>query len=297
MALQQFSPAITLIIYAIQAQIRGTKSIDVNIAFTSLAIIEMVSMPANTLLSTLPEAASLLAGFDRIQKYLLSPDREDKREFLNKQYANREPADRANGSFPTILNEAETLASTAPASRASDKLHRVAINVDHVTIRPASTANPVLEDISATLNKGDLVVISGAVGTGKTTLVKALLGDLPPDTGVIQVVEESVAYCSQTAWLINGTVKEAICGPLSDGIGVDDEWYKRVVHACDLEEDLDQMPERDQAVIGSRGITLSGGQKQRVVGTFLQGCWFLLTPVLTIGSCTGCICSPEHYHS
>lgn len=238
-ALNLFSPAVTLIAYAIQAQLRGAKSIDVNMAFTSLAIIEIVSSPANILLGVVPEAASVIASFDRIQQYLVSPDREDKRELLDKRYAN-------GGSV------------------AGESLDRLAVNISDVTIRPAPAADPVLKNISAALRKGNLVVVSGAVGTGKTTLAKALLGDLPPDSGVIQTAYGSIAYCSQTAWLINGTIRQAIRGPPGDDSGLDDEWYRRVVHACDLEEDLDQMPEGDQTVVGSRGIALSGGQKQRV---------------------------------
>lgn len=82
-----------------------------------------------------------------------------------------------------------------------------------------------------------------------------------PDSGVIQAAHESIAYCSQTAWLINGTIKDAICGPPGDDSALDGEWYERVVRACDLKEDLDQMPGGDQTVIGSRDVSLSGGQK------------------------------------
>lgn len=253
MALHLFSPAVTLIIYAIQAQLRSAKSIDVNMAFTSLAIIDLVAMPANSLLGVLPEAASVIAAFDRIQTYLLNPDREDKRESLDKRNSTGDSASFTSG----------------------DSLDRAAININHVTIRPASTAGPVLKNISAALKRGNLVVVFGAVGTGKTTLAKALLGDIPLDSGVIQTAYRSIAYCSQMAWLINGTVKEAICGPTSDDNILDEEWYKRVVHVCDLEEDLDQMPDRDQTVVGSRGITLSGGQKQRVVSMPMLAIYFI----------------------
>ncbi|KAK0616876.1 ABC transporter [Immersiella caudata] len=239
LALYLFSPSITLVSYAIQAQLRGKKAIDVNMAFTSLAIIDLVSSPVSMLVDILPQVASILAALDRIQTYLLSPDREDKREFLDTRYTN------GGGALSGVDD-------------------RLAINMDHVTVRPASTADPVLKDISTALKRGHLVVVSGAVGTGKTTLARALLGDVPPDAGVIQTAYGSIAYCSQTAWLINGTIQEAIRGPPGDETTFDKEWYKRVVHACDLEEDLGQMPEGDQTVIGSRGITLSGGQKQRV---------------------------------
>ena len=246
LSLYLFSPAITLVTYAIQAQLRGEKAIDVNMAFTSLAIINLVSMPASMLVDIIPQVASILAALDRIQTYLLSPDREDKREFLDEQYGN---------GGASLLGNDENEAATC-------------INIDHVTVRPASTAEPALKNISTALKKGQLVVVSGAVGTGKTTLAKALLGDVPPDTGVIQTAYRSIAYCSQAAWLINGTIQQAIRGPPGDDdAAFDKEWYKRVVHACDLEQDLSQMPDGDQTVIGSRGITLSGGQKQRVVSS------------------------------
>lgn len=251
-----FSPTITLIIYIIQAQLYNTKFIDVNMAFTSIAIISIIYMPANYLFVFMAKAATVVTAFDRIQTYLLSPDRKDMREILDKQYIN-------DGSGTT-----------------DDSLDGIVVNIDHATIRPASTADPVLRNISTALKKGDIVVVSGAVGTGKTTLAKTLLGDLPPDSGIIQTAYRSVAYCSQTAWLINGTIKETICGLSDDNEALDKEWYKRVIYACDLEEDFDQMPDGDQTIIGSRGITLSGGQKQRVVSISIYACiifYLLLT--------------------
>ena len=107
------------------------------------------------------------------------------------------------------------------------------------------------------------------MGSGKTILVKALLGDLPPDTGTIKTAFGSIAYCSQTAWLINGTIKDNIRGHLWEGGDIGQAWYEQVVHVCDLEEDLQQLPDGDQTVIGSRGITLSGGQKHRVVSSLI----------------------------
>ncbi|KAK0717286.1 P-loop containing nucleoside triphosphate hydrolase protein [Lasiosphaeria miniovina] len=222
-ALAQFTPAITLVVYAIQAQLRGERSIDVNMAFTSLAIIELVTSPTNELLSILPEGASILVAFGRIQTYLLGPSREDKRALFNEMRYIR-----------SGINYPEGITLAGLESRT-----------------------------------GKLVVVCGVVGSGKTTLVKALLGDLPLDSGVIHTAFRSTAYCSQTAWLINGTIKEAIRGPPGDDSAADDsaadeEWYRRVTYACDLVEDFEQMPSGDDTIIGSRGIILSGGQKQRV---------------------------------
>lgn len=162
------SPAITLIAYVIQAEIRGTKAIDVNMVFTSIAIINIVTSPMVSILSTVAELAAMIADFDRMQTYLASPDREDKREILDSRYTDAE-------------------------GDATENMDRVAVSIDSVTIRPASTADPVLRNISAVLKDGNLIVVSGAVGTDKTTLAKALLGDLPPDSGVIQTAYGSIA--------------------------------------------------------------------------------------------------------
>ncbi|CAK7207178.1 hypothetical protein SEUCBS139899_009986 [Sporothrix eucalyptigena] len=233
-ALNLFSPALTLIVYAIQAQLRGAKSIDVGMAFASLAIVELVALPANTLLGILPEAASVLAASDRIREYLLGPGRQDARIFLGKQ----------NTSVDIIT-------------------------MDHVTVRPTATGETVLRDICTRIERGHVVVVSGGVGAGKTTLAKAILGDLKPEPGgVIKIATQSIAYCSQTPWLVNGTAREAIRGPPmdddEDDNESDDDWYRKVVHACDLEQDFALMLHGDRTVVGSRGTALSGGQKQRV---------------------------------
>ncbi|EJP62540.1 ABC transporter [Beauveria bassiana ARSEF 2860] len=243
-ALHLFSPAITLIFYAVQAQILGAKHVDTEMVFTSLAIIDIVASPANNLLGVLPEVASVLASFDRIQAYLKIPSREDRRQFI-------ETITPVSGQGPV---------SALPGAP-TDK---TAVKLDNVSIRPTSTADLVLKNISTVWKRGDLVVLSGSVGAGKTSLAKALLGELSQDSGVIQTAYRTVAYCTQAAWLVNGTAKEVICGPCHGRRTSDAAWYKRVVHVCDLEEDFARMPDGDQTVIGGRGITLSGGQKQRI---------------------------------
>ncbi|KAM3460788.1 hypothetical protein NHJ6243_005584 [Beauveria neobassiana] len=231
-ALHLFSPAITLIFYAVQAQILGAKHVDTEMVFTSLAIIDIVASPANNVVGILPEVASVLASFDRIQAYL------------------KIPAEKISDSPVSALPGAPT--------------DKTAVKLDNVSIRPAATADLVLKNVSTVWKRGDLVVISGSVGAGKTILAKALLGELSQDSGVIHTAHKTVAYCAQAAWLVNGTAKEVICGPGHGHRTFDAAWYKRVVHACDLEEDFARMPDGDQTVIGSRGITLSGGQKQRI---------------------------------
>ncbi|PVH75176.1 ABC transporter [Cadophora sp. DSE1049] len=244
-----FSPAVTLIIFSIQAEILGVKSIDVEVAFISLAIIGLVTSPANTLLVMSAHMASAIASFDRIQTYLSGPSREDKRELVRQKQSS---------GFD--------LSSHLRPERSVDELchEDAAISVTDASIRPVYTPNFVLQNLNMKVKKGSFTICCGPVGSGKTSLVKALLGDLPPEKGVIMTAFGLVAYCSQAPWLPNGTIKQIIQGAIDVDENSNQTWYQRVVEACDLGEDLRQLLDGDKTVVGSRGITLSGGQKYRV---------------------------------
>lgn len=116
-----------------------------------------------------------------------------------------------------------------------------------------------LRNISFEATRGELVCITGRVGSGKSALLRALSGDLSILCGNI-TVNGALAYCTQDVWLQNLTLKENILF----GQMLDEKWYKRVIDICQLQEDIKQMPEGDSTDIGERGITLSGGQKARV---------------------------------
>ncbi|AET39329.1 ATP-binding cassette glutathione S-conjugate transporter YCF1 Ecym_4265 [Eremothecium cymbalariae DBVPG len=116
-----------------------------------------------------------------------------------------------------------------------------------------------LKNINFQARKGELSCIVGKVGTGKSALIQAMLGDLFRVKGSA-TLHGSVAYVSQVSWIMNGTIKDNILF----GYKYDAEFYEKTIKACALSLDLNTLPDGDQTFVGERGISLSGGQKARL---------------------------------
>uniref|UniRef100_A0A8C6Z6X7 ATP binding cassette subfamily C member 8 n=1 Tax=Nothoprocta perdicaria TaxID=30464 RepID=A0A8C6Z6X7_NOTPE len=133
---------------------------------------------------------------------------------------------------------------------------------------------PALSNIDIRIPQGQLTMIVGQVGCGKSSLLLATLGEMQKISGNISWssperesspdmefrTRGSVAYASQKPWLLNATVEENITfeSPFNK------QRYKAVIDACSLQPDIDILPHGDQTQIGERGINLSGGQRQRI---------------------------------
>ncbi|XP_040091303.1 multidrug resistance-associated protein 4-like, partial [Oryx dammah] len=122
-----------------------------------------------------------------------------------------------------------------------------------------ASETPTLQDLSFTVRPGELLAVVGPVGTGKSSLLSAVLGELPPSQGKVNV-HGRIAYVSQQPWLFPGTVKSNILF----GKKYEKERYEEVIKACALEKDLKFLEEGDLTEIGDRGTPLSEGQKARV---------------------------------
>ena len=124
---------------------------------------------------------------------------------------------------------------------------------------------PTLRNLSCFVRAGSLVAIVGPVGCGKSAFLSAILGELVPLDGSKIYMPNSkvrgfIAYCSQTPWVINDTIR----GNILFGREYHAERYNQVIEACALRDDLAVLPSGDNTEIGERGINLSGGQKARV---------------------------------
>lgn len=240
-----WSPTVSFIVFAIVDNIKGTSNLTAAKAFTALSIITLVTEPASKLLAAMPQVAAALGCFQRLQNYMLSESFEDTKR--SGTQAGEQP-------FPGPTDSQEQLFPLPENS----------IELMNATFLPAPIAeSAVLSDVNITIKSESVVFVLGPIGSGKTTLLKAILGELPCASGSIHVSLKDMSFCSQTPWLLNTTVRKNICG-LGDE-AVDIEWYEKVVHSCALNQDMQQWPEGDRSIIGSKGFMLSGGQKQRVV--------------------------------
>ncbi|KAI1866951.1 hypothetical protein JX265_007527 [Neoarthrinium moseri] len=137
----------------------------------------------------------------------------------------------------------------------------------------------VLRDIHFVAHKGELTCVVGRVGSGKSSLLQSVLGDLWKEKGEVRV-KGNVAYVAQQPWIMNATVKENIIF----GHRYDSNFYEKTVKACALLDDFVQLPDGDETVVGERGISLSGGQKARVAlarGVYARADIYLLDDVLS----------------
>ncbi|KAG9490170.1 hypothetical protein GDO78_005841 [Eleutherodactylus coqui] len=117
----------------------------------------------------------------------------------------------------------------------------------------------VLCNISFTLEKGQLLAVAGSTGSGKTSLLMMIMGELVPSSGRIKH-SGRISFSPQVSWIMPGTIKENIVF----GVSYDQYRYLSVIKACQLEEDIGKFPEKDNTVLGEGGITLSGGQRARI---------------------------------
>ncbi|KAL3662994.1 hypothetical protein V7S43_011937 [Phytophthora oleae] len=116
-----------------------------------------------------------------------------------------------------------------------------------------------LEGINLEIERGSLVMVVGRVGAGKSSLVNAILGEMPRTSGMLEI-GGCVAYVSQDTWIRNATLRDNILFEQD----YDAERYVQVLDASQLAMDLKALPNGDSTEIGERGINLSGGQKARV---------------------------------
>ncbi|XP_070573726.1 ATP-binding cassette sub-family C member 9-like [Ptychodera flava] len=161
------------------------------------------------------------------------------------------------GSYGTI--EAETVLHDPVQSLPQE----VAIKITNGNFAwDVDSMAPIVSDLDLEIPTGKLTMVVGLVGSGKSSLLSAILGEMTTVSGSVLFNKDhnTVSYGAQKAWLQNASLRDNILF----GEPYDQKRYKAVVKACALQPDIDILPAGDKTEIGEKGINLSGGQKQRV---------------------------------
>ncbi|KFW04387.1 Multidrug resistance-associated protein 7 [Eurypyga helias] len=207
--------------------------------FTALALVGMLILPLNSFPWVLNGTLEAKVSLDRIQRFLELMDQD-----LEAYYALDSPSDTA-----TAMEMRCAAFSWAPVEEES-------------TRQPLSTGTLQLHIENLSVRKGMLLGIVGKVGSGKSSLLAAITGELIKQGGRVYVcdLEQGFGLATQEPWIQFSTVRENILF----GREYDAKLYEEVVEACALSEDLNILPAGDQTEVGENGVTLSGGQKARI---------------------------------
>ena len=231
--------AISLVVYAIM-----NKTLSASVAFTTISVFEAIEMTLAIVPEMFTDLLDSLVSAERVQKYLDSPEREDR-----------------ISAGQNIQFESATIAWPSD--------------------NPEKEDNPfLLRDLNLSFPKNEVSVVSGRTGSGKSLLLSSIIGEAEIMEGRVAVpkpprpaerydakatkrdwlISSSIAYVAQIPWIENASIKDNILF----GLPLDDERYKKVLDVCALEKDLEMLEDGDLTDIGANGINLSGGQKWRV---------------------------------
>lgn len=227
------------------------KPLKPSIAFTSLSLFSLLRIPLDQFADMLAHVQESKVSVDRIEEFL-SEEETEKYVQLAHNSANQ-------AEEPKIGFQHATFTWAGKQSHGKD----------------GSKAFRMI-DLDVMFRIGELNIIAGPTGSGKTSLLMALLGEMTILNGSVMLpsghsredlrtnsetnLTDSIAYCAQQPWLVNDTIKRNILFASN----WDKERYQNVLAACALTRDLEILGDGDSTLVGEKGVTLSGGQKQRV---------------------------------
>lgn len=198
----------------------GKKPLTVDVAFPALTLFNLLSMNLQDLPNLITVLLNAYVAVGRIEDFMAEPDKD---------------------TMNTVGHEGDSL------------------TIEHASFAWPGTAKPVLRELSLSFPQG-MTVVCGEVGSGKTALLQALLGELDMLEGKLSGPSEAVGYCAQAPWLQSMSIRENILFSAP----YEDDRYHEVLDACALTPDLLDFKAGDLSFIGENGIGLSGGQKARV---------------------------------
>ncbi|OGM47734.1 ABC transporter [Aspergillus bombycis] len=253
------SPILTFGLYAV---VQGTgigQRLDVGAAFSSLSLISLLTEPASNLFHAIPTFASGLGCFERIQEFLLTQDRDRTEASILNPLDITAVSDQSSSDH---TSDTSRIALSTRWKNTGKDSHGILLDLQNASFGVKDDGKVIVSGINLQTRLSSLTVITGKVGCGKSTLLKGVLGEIPCSQGLVRRHFQDAAYCAQSPWLRNITIRQNIIGDSSSAFNK--KLYDMVIEACGLKPDLLQLPQSDQTIVGSNGVTLSGGQKQRI---------------------------------
>jgi ATP-binding cassette subfamily C (CFTR/MRP) protein 1 len=270
------------------------KPLDAATAFTTVALFNIMRFPFAFMPMGLLQYIQSRIALRRVERYLDLPELS---EYVESNPPPEPMAENAtsckefgsvtvvNGSFSWVDPNAKPIRAVQEPSKKKKKkkkgkngsdsasdadlrssMHSNASSADSEATSKTAVPTITLQDLTFHIEAGSLVAVVGSVGSGKSSFLSALLGEMEPINGSKVYIPRPpdaapgfVSYCSQTPWVVNDTLR----GNVLFGREYDEDRYERVVEACALLDDLAVLPAADSTEIGERGINLSGGQKVR----------------------------------
>ncbi|XP_022081106.1 ATP-binding cassette sub-family C member 8-like isoform X2 [Acanthaster planci] len=272
---------VTLVSYGLYTKLTGLP-LTSGVAFAALSVFNQMSLPLFLMpmvfvmhINAVVSTKRLQAFFEAAEIETLELDEGDTeieagKGLINEKVAVRQPKRHRAEDRQRLLSSMEDeedgvmegihSVSRSPVHPSIPDNLAIRIQGDYTWDQTAST--PTIRNIDLDIPVGKLTMVVGQVGSGKSSLLSAILGEMTTVSGRVQWNRKynSVAYGAQKAWLLNASLKENVLF----GNQLENDRYKRVIAACSLQPDIDILPGGDKTEIGEKGINLSGGQKQRV---------------------------------
>ncbi|XP_077980908.1 ATP-binding cassette sub-family C member 8-like [Glandiceps talaboti] len=293
--LAQATPIIvTFVSFAIYSRVNPSTPLTPDLAFASLALFNQLVWPMAMLPNMIGYLVAAIASTRRLQSFFAATELENKDDGrpprssatgdISSENSSDGPdtkrnqensddvfeVDRTHETQRLIVDandidygsmESSLSADKHPAVHVPDLADNVTIQIDNgnFTWEPDSKTC-TLSNINVEIDAGKLTMIVGLVGSGKSSLLSAILGEMTTVSGTVRFNRGTISYVPQKAWLQNATFKDNILF----GNEFRRSRYQTVLEVCALGPDIEILPAGDQTEIGEKGINLSGGQKQRV---------------------------------
>ena len=243
--------------------------------FVSLALFNLLRQPLSHMPALMSSLVMMITSVKRLNRFFSSPDLQKyvtrhhnnfavtfDKAFFSWGVQNQEEEDFLKMDQKKDKKKAPDSDQNALINKSCSTLNSLVSTEGETSRDTCASTSFQLADITLNISDQSLVAVVGVVGSGKSSFLSALLGEMQKIRGSVNIAStvKNLAYVSQEAWIQNITLKDNILF----GKQYNESKYQNILKVCELKPDLEILPAGDMTEIGEKGINLSGGQKQRL---------------------------------